>query len=119
MNASNQQAARRKRRLRIRKRVSGTATKPRLSVFRSNDHIYAQLIDDVAGHTLVAASSLEDGVTKGDDGKVGVARQVGTLVGERARDAGITTCVFDRGGNRYAGRIAALADGARESGLEF
>ena len=119
MNASNQQVARRKRRLRIRKRISGTATKPRLSVFRSNAQIYAQLIDDVAGRTLVAASSLEDGVTKGDDGKVGVARQVGTLVGERARDAGITTCVFDRGGNRYAGRVAALADGAREAGLEF
>ena len=119
MNASNQQAARRKRRLRIRKRVSGTATKPRLSVFRSNDHIYAQLIDDVTGHTLVAASSLEDGVVKGEDGKVGVARQVGTLVAQRGRDAGITTCVFDRGGNRYAGRVAALAEGAREAGLEF
>ena len=119
MNASNEREARRKRRLRIRKRVTGTTTKPRLSVFRSNSQIYAQLIDDVAGHTLVAASSLEDGVTRGDDGKVGVARQVGTLIGERAREAGITTCVFDRGGNRYAGRVAALAEGARKAGLEF
>ncbi len=119
MDASTKRRSRRTRHLRIRKHVSGTATKPRLSVYRSNDHVYAQLIDDVAGHTMVAASSLEDGVTKGEDGKVGVARQVGTLLGQRATDAGITTCVFDRGGNRYAGRVAALADSAREAGLEF
>ncbi len=119
MDPSKKRVARRSRQLRIRKHIQGTATKPRLSVYRSNDHIYAQLIDDVAGHTLAAASSRETGVTKGDDGKVGVSAQVGTLIGERAKAAGITTCVFDRGGNRYAGRVAALADGAREAGLEF
>ena len=119
MDAKKKRQARHSRRQRIRKHVQGTAAKPRLSVYRSNDHIYAQLIDDVAGHTLAAASSLEGSVTKGDDGKTGVAKQVGALVGQRAKDAGITTCVFDRGGNRYAGRVAALAEGAREAGLEF
>ena len=119
MDPSKKRVARRSRQLRARKRITGTATRPRLSVYRSNDHIYAQLIDDVAGHTLAAASSLEGTITKGDDGKTGVARQVGTAIGERATAAGITTCVFDRGGNRYAGRVAALADGAREAGLEF
>lgn len=119
MDPTKKRVARRNRQLRARKRITGTATKPRLSVYRSNDHIYAQLIDDVTGHTLAAASSLEDGIAKGEDGKVGVARQVGTTIGERATAAGITTCVFDRGGNRYAGRIAALADAAREAGLEF
>jgi large subunit ribosomal protein L18 len=119
MDATKKRVARRTRQLRARKRITGTAAKPRLSVFRSNDHIYAQLIDDVAGHTLVAASSRETGVAKGEDGKVGVAKQVGELLGERATKAGISTCVFDRGGNRYAGRVAALADGARAAGLEF
>ena len=119
MDQTKKRSARRSRHLRLRRHIKGTAAKPRLSVYRSNTHIYAQLIDDVAGHTLVAASSLEDGVTKGDDGKTGVAKQVGEALGRRAADAGITTCVFDRGGNRYAGRVAALADGARGAGLEF
>jgi large subunit ribosomal protein L18 len=119
MNASKKRVARNKRHLRIRKSVSGTATKPRLSVYRSNTHIYAQLIDDVAGHTLAQASSREADVDAGDEGKTGAAKQVGELVGKRAAAAGITTCVFDRGGNRYAGRVAALAEGAREAGLEF
>jgi large subunit ribosomal protein L18 len=119
MDATKKRIARRSRQLRIRKNIKGTAEKPRLSVFRSNTHIYAQLIDDVAGNTLVAASSREDGVDKGEDGKVGVAKQVGELLAERATAAGITTCVFDRGGNRYAGRVAALADGARSGGLDF
>jgi large subunit ribosomal protein L18 len=119
MDAKKKRAGREMRRKRIRKHVRGTADQPRLSVYRSNAHIYAQLIDDVAGNTLVAASSLEDGVAPGDDGKTGVAKQVGELLGQRAKDAGITTCVFDRGGNRYAGRVAALADGARSTGLEF
>ncbi|MBS3939784.1 MAG: 50S ribosomal protein L18 [Actinobacteria bacterium] len=119
MNASKKRVARTRRQKRIRKHVRGTATRPRLSVYRSNTNIYAQLIDDVDGRTLAAASSLEADVAKGDDGKVGVAKQVGTLVAQRAKDAGITTCVFDRGGNRYAGRVAALAEGAREAGLEF
>jgi large subunit ribosomal protein L18 len=119
MDATKKRVARRSRQLRVRKRVQGTAAKPRLSVYRSNDHIYAQLIDDVAGHTLASASSLEADVAKGEDGKVGVAKQVGELIGERAKAAGITTVVFDRGGNRYAGRVAALAEGAREAGIEF
>ena len=117
--ATRKRQGRDRRRHRIRRKISGTATTPRLSVYRSNDHIYAQLIDDRAGRTLASASSLEDGVAKGDDGKVGVATQVGTLIGQRATDAGITECVFDRGGNRYAGRVAALADAAREAGLKF
>jgi large subunit ribosomal protein L18 len=119
MDVTKKRVARRSRHLRVRKRVRGTAAVPRLSVYRSNDHIYAQLIDDEAGTTLAAASSLEAAVTKGEGGKIGVATQVGTLIGERAKAAGITTVVFDRGGNRYAGRVAALADGAREAGLEF
>jgi large subunit ribosomal protein L18 len=119
MDASKKRSARRSRHLRLRKQVRGTAARPRLSVYRSNDHIYAQLIDDVTGHTLVAASSREDGVDKGEDGKVGVAKQVGELIGERAKAADITTCVFDRGGNRYAGRVASLAEGARSAGLDF
>jgi large subunit ribosomal protein L18 len=119
MDVTKKRIARRSRQLRIRKHIKGTADKPRLSVFRSNTHIYAQLIDDVDGHTLVAASSREDGVDKGEDGKIGVAKQVGERLAERATAAGITTCVFDRGGNRYAGRVAALADGARSGGLDF
>lgn len=119
MDASTKRRARRQRHLRIRRNLRGTATRPRLSVYRSNQHIYAQLIDDIAGHTLVSAASTEDGVAKGEDGKVGVAKQVGALVAERATAQDITTCVFDRGGNRYAGRVAALAEGAREAGLEF
>jgi len=119
MDASKKREAREKRHLRIRKRVNGTAARPRLSVFRSNMHVYAQLIDDVAGTTLVSASSREPVVTPGEGAKTGAAKQVGLLIGQRAVAAGITTCVFDRGGNRYAGRIAALAEGAREAGLEF
>jgi len=119
MDASKKRTARRSRHLRLRKNVRGSAAKPRLSVYRSNDHIYAQLIDDVTGHTLVAASSREDGVAKGEDGKVGEAKQVGELIGERAKAADIATCVFDRGGNRYAGRVASLAEGARSAGLDF
>lgn len=119
MDASNKRVARRKRQNRIRKQTTGTATKPRLSVYRSNTHIYAQLIDDVAGHTLAAASTLDADVSTDDEGKTAAAKQVGELVGKRAKAAGITTCVFDRGGNRYAGRVAALAEGAREAGLEF
>ena len=117
--SSTKYAARRRRRGRIRKRIHGTAARPRLSVYRSNVHIYAQLIDDDQGHTLAAASSKDAGLTPDEDGKVGVAREVGKLIAERAKDAGVDHVVFDRGGNRYAGRIAALADAAREGGLEF
>lgn len=110
---------RRRRHQRIRKRIRGTADTPRLNVYRSNSHIYAQLIDDVAGHTLASASSLEDGVGTGDDGKVGVATQVGERIGQRASEAGISQAVFDRGGNRYAGRVRALAEAARDAGLSI
>jgi large subunit ribosomal protein L18 len=102
---------------RIRKIVSGTAAKPRLSVFRSNKEIYAQLIDDVNGVTLLAASSREKEVGKGTN--VEVASAVGKLVGEKALKAGIETVTFDRGGYLYHGRIQSLAEGARAAGLKF
>jgi len=111
--------ARKRRHRRARRRISGTPVRPRLAVFRSNAHIYAQVIDDVAGRTLAAATSLEDGISGGEGGKTSIAKQVGELVGRRAVEAGITQVVFDRGGNQYAGRVAALADGAREAGLKF
>ena len=104
-------------RFRIRKIVSGTAAKPRLSVFRSNKEIYAQLIDDVNGVTLLAASSREKGVSKGTN--VEVATAVGKLVAEIALKAGIDTVTFDRGGYLYHGRIQSLAEGARAAGLKF
>lgn len=113
-------AARLRRQRRVRKKVTGTAERPRLAVFRSNRHISVQVIDDVAGRTLAAASTYEADVrSTGDSGNVSGAKAVGTLIGERAKAAGIDTVVFDRGGNRYHGRVAALADAAREAGLEF
>lgn len=102
---------------RIRKIVSGTAAQPRLSVFRSNKEIYAQIIDDERGVTLVAASSRENGVSK--DTKTETANAVGKLIAEKALKAGITTITFDRGGNLYHGRVKSLAEGAREAGLKF
>ena len=102
---------------RIRKIVSGTAARPRLSVFRSNKEIYAQLIDDVSGKTLLAASSREKGVSKGTN--VEIASAVGKLVAEKAVAAGIETVTFDRGGYLYHGRIQSLAEGARAAGLKF
>jgi large subunit ribosomal protein L18 len=104
---------------RLRKRVSGTPERPRLVVKRSSRHIHAQVVDDTVGHTLVSASTMDAGLRGSDGDKSALARQVGALVAERAKAAGITAVVFDRGGNRYAGRIAALADGAREGGLDF
>ena len=109
-----------RRRVRVRKKVSGNAARPRLSVFRSNRYIYAQIIDDVAGHTLAAASSRESGVTEdGSSGSAAAAARVGQLLAERAKEKAIETVVFDRGGYRYHGRVAALADAAREGGLTF
>jgi large subunit ribosomal protein L18 len=118
---SEKVVARAKRIKRIRKKISGTAEKPRLRVFKSNKHIYAQVIDDVAGHTLVAMSSmdkqiLEDGELKGKTAK---ARKVGALLADKAKAAGIALVVFDRGGYIYHGRVKALSDGAREAGLNF
>lgn len=113
--------ARVRRHLRVRKKITGTAERPRLNVFRSSKHIYAQLIDDVAGVTIVAASTvdkeLSEGITNGAN--VESARKVGELVAKRAKDKGYTSVVFDRGGYLYHGRIQALADAAREAGLEF
>jgi len=109
---------RNKIRSRIRKTVNGTAECPRLSVFRSNKAIYAQVIDDLKGHTIVAASSIESGVDKKAN-KVDQAIAVGKLVAQKATAAGVTAVVFDRGGYLYHGRVKALADGAREAGLKF
>ena len=107
-----------RRHFRVRKKVAGTAVRPRLVVTRSTRHITAQVVDDLAGHTLASASTLELRTSKDGD-KSALARQVGALVAQRAKDRGIDAVVFDRGGNKYHGRIAALADGARESGLTF
>jgi large subunit ribosomal protein L18 len=113
----HQMTPREKRHNRVRARVIGTPERPRLNVFRSLNHIYAQVIDDTQGHTLVAASTLDKGVSEAP--KVDQAKAVGKLVAERAKGAGINKVVFDRGGYLYHGRIKALADGAREGGLDF
>ena len=108
-----------RRHRRVRKKVSGTAERPRLAVFRSNSHIYAQVIDDVAGHTIAAASTADASLRSGATGNLEAATNVGTLLAERAKAAGVERVVFDRGGFRYHGRVAALADAARAGGLEF
>src|SRR2546423_13481790 len=110
--------ARVKRHRRVRKRVSGTGDRPRLAVFRSNRHIYAQVIDDTTGRTLASASTAEAPLRDAGTGTVDAAKKVGELVGERAKSAGIERVVFDRGGVRHHGRVAALCDGARAAGLE-
>lgn len=111
--------ANRRRRIhnRVRKKIQGTAARPRLAVFRSNKAIYCQVIDDLAGTTLVSASSLEKGITSGK--KTETAGAVGKVLGERAKAIGVEVVVFDRGGYLYHGRVKALADGAREAGLKF
>ncbi|WP_017603895.1 50S ribosomal protein L18 [Nocardiopsis alkaliphila] len=111
--------ARKRRHFRVRKRVVGTAERPRLAVFRSSKHIVAQVIDDTKGHTLVAASSVEPDLRGSEGSKSDKSVKVGELVAQRAKEAGISKVVFDRGGNRYAGRIAKLAEAAREGGLDF
>ena len=108
-----------RRHFRVRKNVFGTTVRPRLVVTRSNRNIVAQIVDDTAGHTLASASSLDASLRGTEGAKSDLSRKVGALVAERAKAAGISKVVFDRGGNRYAGRIAALADAAREAGLEF
>ena len=109
--------ARKRRHFRLRKKISGTPARPRLVVTRSNRHMVAQVVDDTAGHTLVSASTLEADLRAFDGDKVAKAKKVGELVAERAKKAGIESVVFDRGGNKYHGRVAAVADGAREGGL--
>ena len=118
VNRPNTAAQRAKRHARVRGKISGTAERPRLCVFRSENHIYAQVIDDVAGHTLVSASSVEKEF-EGNGGNVEAAKKVGLKVAERALQKGIEVVVFDRGGYIYHGRVQALADAAREGGLKF
>ena len=117
--SAKRRTSRARRHARLRKKVIGSAERPRLAVKRSSRHILVQLIDDTAGHTLAAASSLEADVRALDGDKKARAAKVGELVAARAKDAGITAVVFDRGGYDYHGRLAALADAAREGGLEF
>lgn len=113
----NKAVARKRRHFRLRKKIVGTPERPRLVVTRSNRNMFAQVIDDTAGHTLASASTLEADVRKADGAKVDKARKVGELIAERAKDAGVEAVVFDRGGNKYHGRVAAVAEGAREAGL--
>ncbi len=117
----NRRAARLRRHRRVRKRIVGTSERPRLNVFRSSRHIYAQVIDDSREHTLVSASTIDEDVAAQLDGltKTEQARVVGKVLAERALNQGISMVVFDRGGYKYHGRVKALADAAREGGLEF
>jgi large subunit ribosomal protein L18 len=117
MSATTKPVSRLRRRRRVRAKVAGTAERPRLSVFRSNRGIRAQLIDDVNGHTLAAVNWTEDELKK--MGRMDQAKRAGELIAERAKAAGVETCVFDRGGYRYHGKVRALAEGAREGGLRF
>ena len=118
-SAKEKRDARLRRHGRVRKYVRGTAERPRVAVFRSNRHIAVQVIDDIAGRTLAAATTLETDLHGGSASSVSAARAVGKAVAERAKAAGVEKVVFDRGGNLYHGRVAALADAAREAGLEF
>jgi large subunit ribosomal protein L18 len=108
-----------RRHRRVRKKVMGTAQRPRLTVFRSNKHIYVQAIDDIAGHTVASASTMEADLRSAATATTDAATQVGRLIGERIKAAGIETVVFDRGGFKYHGRVAAIADGARAAGLQL
>jgi large subunit ribosomal protein L18 len=126
MDAKTRRVARVRRHSRVRKKVAGTAERPRLAVYRSNRHIYVQLIDDRAAATLAAASDAEieagaddGGADDRDRGKIVRAKEVGKLIADRAKGAGIDRVVFDRGGRRYHGRVAAVAEGAREGGLQI
>lgn len=117
--AKGRSAARIRRHSRLRKKIVGTAVRPRMVVTRSSRHVFVQVIDDAQGHTLAYASSLEADLRSFDGDKTAKARRVGELVAERAKSAGIEAVVFDRGGSKYVGRVAAIADGAREGGLSL
>lgn len=117
--AAKRAIGRARRHFRVRKNVSGTAERPRLVVTRSLRHINVQIVDDTKGHTLASASTLDASLRGAEGDKSALAGKVGTLIAERAKAAGVSKVVFDRGGNRYAGRLAALADAAREAGLDF
>jgi large subunit ribosomal protein L18 len=110
---------RRRRRQRVRKKVMGTAERPRLAVFRSNRHIYVQAIDDIAGRTIAAASTIEADLRGSASSTVAGAKHVGQIIGQRIKQANIDSVVFDRGGFKYHGRVAAIADGAREAGVQL
>ncbi|WP_173745360.1 50S ribosomal protein L18 [Actinoplanes sp. TFC3] len=117
--ASKRAVRKARRHFRVRKNVRGTAERPRLVVTRSSRNITAQIVDDLKGHTVASASTLDASLRGSEGDKSALAGKVGTLLAERAKAAGVSKVVFDRGGNKYAGRIAALADAAREAGLEF
>ena len=119
MANNSKTAARGRRHARLRKKIVGTAVRPRLVVTRSARHVFVQVVDDAVGHTLASASTLEAELRTFDGDKTAKARRVGGLVAERAKAAGIDAVVFDRGGNKYAGRVAAIAEGAREGGLDL
>ncbi|GAB3392659.1 50S ribosomal protein L18 [Humibacter soli] len=119
MSVKSKSAARDRRHARLRKKVVGTAGRPRLVVTRSARHVFVQVVDDAKGHTLASASTLEADLRGFDGDKTAKARKVGELVAERAKQAGVAEVVFDRGGNKYAGRVAAIAEGAREGGLSL
>ena len=118
MRADLKRKSRQRRHKRVRKRIHGAAERPRLAVYRSNRHIYVQLVDDVEGRTLAAASSLEED-TRGGGDKKDVAKRVGELIAKRAREAGVERAVFDRGGRLFHGRVRSVAEGAREGGLQI
>jgi large subunit ribosomal protein L18 len=117
--SAKKSVALKRRHIRVRKRVNGTPDRPRLVVFRSSRHIVAQVVNDKAGHTLASASTMESALRASSGDKTDRSREVGKLVAERAKAAGVSQVVFDRGGNKYHGRVAAVADGAREAGLEL
>ena len=119
IRGKSKSAARGRRHLRLRKKIEGTAARPRLVVTRSARHVFVQLVDDAQGVTLASASTLESDMRTFAGDKTAKAHKVGSLVAERAKKAGIDTVVFDRGGNKYAGRVAAIAEGAREGGLSL
>jgi large subunit ribosomal protein L18 len=119
MNVARKRAARVRRHSRVRRKIRGAAKRPRLAVYRSNRHIYAQLVDDDAGRTLAAASSLEQEVQGSAGDKKATAKVVGQLIAQRAKQAGVERAVFDRGGRLYHGRVRLLAEGAREGGLRL
>ncbi|MDQ1129354.1 50S ribosomal protein L18 [Microbacterium sp. SORGH_AS_0888] len=119
MAVTSKSVARSRRHARLRKKIVGTAERPRLVVTRSARHVFVQLVDDAQGHTLASASTLEADLRGFDGDKTAKAHKVGELVAERAKAAGVSDAVFDRGGNRYAGRVAAVATGAREGGLNL
>jgi large subunit ribosomal protein L18 len=119
VRGKSKSAARGRRHLRLRKKVVGSAERPRLVVTRSARHVFVQVVDDAKGHTVASASTLEADLRTFDGDKTAKAHRVGELVAERAKQAGVEAVVFDRGGNRYAGRVAAIAEGAREGGLKL